>query len=89
MINLTQTPVLSRMFRLQWEKAQDCYVLLYPEGMVKLNGPAGEILVLVDGERDVAAIVAQLQCKFPDATGIDGDVLQFLGEAHEQRWITL
>ena len=24
--------------RFQWEKAQDCYVILFPEGMVKLNG---------------------------------------------------
>ena len=89
MITLTQTPVLNRMFRFQWEKAQDSYVLLYPEGMVKLNAPAGEILSLVDGERDVAGIVAKLQCKFPDAVGIDADILQFLGEAHEQLWITL
>ena len=33
-----------RRFRLQWEPAQDCHVLLYPEGMVKLNQSAGEIL---------------------------------------------
>lgn len=26
--------------RFQWEKAQDCYVILFPEGMVKLNGDA-------------------------------------------------
>ena len=33
--------------RFQWEKAQDCYVILFPEGMVKLNGGAGEVLNLV------------------------------------------
>ena len=27
--------------RLQWEPAQEAHVLLYPEGMVKLNGSAG------------------------------------------------
>ena len=32
--------------RFQWEKAQDCYVILFPEGMVKLNGSAGEVLNL-------------------------------------------
>jgi len=37
-------PTLSRLFRLQWEEAQNSYVLLYPEGMVKLNQSAGEIL---------------------------------------------
>ncbi len=30
-------PRVGAGFRLQWEPAQDCHVLLYPEGMVKLN----------------------------------------------------
>ena len=34
--------------RFQWEKAQDCFVILFPEGMVKLNASSGEILKLVD-----------------------------------------
>ncbi|MDO6562064.1 pyrroloquinoline quinone biosynthesis peptide chaperone PqqD [Amphritea sp. 1_MG-2023] len=84
-----QTPVLSRMFRFQWEKAQDSYVLLYPEGMVKLNGPAGEVLALVDGQRTVTDIIQSLQAKFPDADGIEQDILEFLGDAREQRWISL
>ena len=37
-------PRVARGFRLQWEEAQGCHVLLYPEGMVKLNRSAGEIL---------------------------------------------
>ena len=88
-ITLDQTPVLNRMFRFQWEKAQDCYVLLYPEGMVKLNGPAGEVLALVDGQSTVADIIQALQAKFPDAEGIDRDILDFLGDAREQLWISL
>ncbi|WP_420600677.1 pyrroloquinoline quinone biosynthesis peptide chaperone PqqD [Neptuniibacter sp.] len=82
-------PALNKMFRFQWEKAQDCYVLLYPEGMIQLNGPAGEILALVDGERSVQAITDALQTKFPDAGDISADILEFLGGAYEQHWITL
>lgn len=82
-------PALNRMFRFQWEKAQDCYVLLYPEGMIQLNGPAGEILALVDGERSVQAIIDELQAKFADAGDISTDILEFLGGAYEQHWITL
>ena len=82
-------PAINRMFRFQWEKAQDCYVLLYPEGMIQLNGPAGEILALVDGERTVQAIIDELQTKFSDAGDISGDILEFLGGAYEQHWITL
>lgn len=88
-VALESVPRLSKMFRFQWEKAQDCYVLLYPEGMIQLNGPAGEILALVDGERDVAEIVNVLASRFPDAEGIQQDILEFIGGAYEQRWITL
>ncbi|MFW1677766.1 pyrroloquinoline quinone biosynthesis peptide chaperone PqqD [Pontibacter sp. JAM-7] len=82
-------PALNSMFRFQWEKAQDCYVLLYPEGMIQLNGPAGEIMAMVDGQRNVAEITALLQAKFADAGDISGDIIEFLGAAHEQHWITL
>ena len=37
-------PRIGSGFRLQWEPAQDAHVLLYPEGMVKLNGSAGAII---------------------------------------------
>ncbi|MBT6232726.1 MAG: pyrroloquinoline quinone biosynthesis peptide chaperone PqqD, partial [Nitrosomonadales bacterium] len=53
--------------RFQWEKAQNCYVILFPEGMVKLNGGAGEVLNLVDGKSSVAKITEALVKKFPDA----------------------
>jgi pyrroloquinoline quinone biosynthesis protein D len=73
-------------FRLQWEPAQSCFVLLYPEGMVKLNQSAGEIMNRCDGRRDVAAIVADLESAF-GATGLEADVLAFLELAHRQRWL--
>lgn len=88
-IELTCVPCLNRMYRFQWEKAQDAYVLLYPEGMIQLNGPAGEILALVDGSRTVSDIITELQAKFADAGDIRSDILDFLGEAHGQQWITL
>ncbi|WP_415881389.1 pyrroloquinoline quinone biosynthesis peptide chaperone PqqD [Neptuniibacter sp. QD72_48] len=83
----SDVPVLNNMFRFQWEKAQDCYVLLYPEGMIQLNGPAGEIMALVDGERDAAKIIAELEAKFSDAGDLSGDVLEFLAEAKKQGWL--
>ena len=44
-ITIEQVPRLRRGFRLQWEPVQNCHVLLYPEGMMKLNDSAGEILL--------------------------------------------
>ncbi len=73
-------------FRLQWEPAQSCFVLLYPEGMVKLNQSAGEIMQRCDGQRDVAAIVADLESAF-STTGLAPDVLAFVDLAHRQRWL--
>ncbi|MCB1889957.1 MAG: pyrroloquinoline quinone biosynthesis peptide chaperone PqqD [Rhodocyclaceae bacterium] len=79
-------PAIGRGFRLQWEAAQDCHVLLYPEGMVKLNQSAGEILKRCDGERDVAGIVTDLEQAF-GANGLERDVLAFLDMAHQQKWV--
>lgn len=80
-------PAMARTFRLQWEEAQDSYVILYPEGMVKLNPAAGEILSRCDGQRTVAEIVGELEQRFPDSPGLRDDVLNFLSTAHEQQWI--
>jgi pyrroloquinoline quinone biosynthesis protein D len=81
-------PRIAKGFRLQWEDAQQAHVLLYPEGMVKLNGSAGQILTRCDGVRDVAAIVADLEQAFA-TTGLDADVRAFLDIAQRQRWVEI
>jgi pyrroloquinoline quinone biosynthesis protein D len=81
-------PRIAPGFRLQWEEVQQAHVLLYPEGMVKLNQSAGEILKRCDGERDVHAIVEDLQQAFA-TTGLEPDVLAFLDIALKQRWVEL
>jgi pyrroloquinoline quinone biosynthesis protein D len=82
-------PVLSPGYRFQWEQAQDCYVLLYPEGMVKLNFAAGEILKrVVEKEQTVAELIAELKAAF-DGADLEADVYQFLEEAHGHHWIRL
>ena len=79
-------PRIGPGFRLQWEEAQDCHVLLYPEGMVKLNQSAGEILKRCDGQRTAGEIVSQLEAAFA-ATGLARDVFAFMDVAAQQRWI--
>ena len=85
---MSAKPAIARGIRLQWEPAQNAHVLLYPEGMVKLNGSAGEILKRCDGSRDVDAIVDDLERVF-DATDLTKDVVAFLSMALERRWIEL
>ncbi len=82
------TPRLGHGFRFQWEPAQECYVLLYPEGMIKLNQSGGEILARCDGLRNIAAIVADLEAAF-SSSGLRGDVEAFLAMAIEKRWLRL
>lgn len=84
-----QVPRLRPGFRFQWEPAQNAHVLLYPEGMVRLNDSAGAILAEVDGQRSVAEIVATLEQRFPDAGPLADDVTLFLQDAEQQHWITL
>ena len=81
-------PRVARGFRLQWEEAQGCHVLLYPEGMVKLNRSAGEILTRCTGTASVAEIVADLEAAF-GATSMLGDVERFLDMSRQQRWLEL
>ena len=82
----TTVPKLAPTFRFQWEEAQDCYVILYPEGMVNLSGSAGEIMQRCDGNASVAEILAQLQSSFPGAD-IEQDVYNFIGHAYDNGWL--
>jgi pyrroloquinoline quinone biosynthesis protein D len=85
--NADSTPVLALGYRFQWEPAQDCHVLLYPEGMVKLNGPAAEILKRISEKKQtVGELIAELKAAFNGAD-LDDDVYQFLEEAHGNDWI--
>jgi pyrroloquinoline quinone biosynthesis protein D len=80
-------PRIGAGFRLQWETAQNCFVLLYPEGMVKLNGSAGEIMKRCDGDTSLAHIVGDLEKAFA-ASDLEGDVRAFVEMAAAQRWLT-
>ncbi len=86
MSNELGRPKLAAQFRLQFEDAQQSWVLLYPEGMVKLNQSAGEILRRCDGERSVPAIVEDLEQAF-GATGLADDVQAFFHIAQAQGWV--
>ena len=73
--------------RFQWEEAQQSYVILFPVGMVKLHGGAGEVIKRVDGKATVGDIVAALKVAFPDATTIETDVIGMLDMAFGKAWI--
>jgi pyrroloquinoline quinone biosynthesis protein D len=85
-LSAASQPRVGPGFRLQFEPVQNCHVLLYPEGMVKLNGSAGEIMKRCDGHRSVADIVHELEQAFA-AQDLHHDVQAFVEMAAKQRWL--
>jgi pyrroloquinoline quinone biosynthesis protein D len=85
---LMSKPSIAAMFRLQWEEVQQSWVLLYPEGMVKLNTSAGEIMKRLDGEKNMTTLIDELETEF-EATGLQTEVLAFLDIALKQGWVKL
>jgi pyrroloquinoline quinone biosynthesis protein D len=83
---LPERPLLNRRFRLQWEDAQQAYVLLYPEGMVKLNLSAAEILKRCDGEHTITQLIVELEQAFGE-TDLRDPVEGMLRAAFEKDWI--
>ena len=70
-------------FRVQWEEVQNCYVVLYPEGMVKLSQSAGEIMKRIDGEKSVIDIISNAF----DGADVKEDVMKFLEVVYGNGWI--
>ena len=79
-------PALAPLYRLQFEQAQKRWVLLYPEGMVKLNATAAEILRRCDGSLSVHELIDGLERDYAPAQ-LRGDVCHFLGDAYGRGWI--
>jgi pyrroloquinoline quinone biosynthesis protein D len=87
-IDSSARPAIARGLRLQWEPAQQAHVLLYPEGMIKLNSSAGEIMKRCDGKRTLTDITADLEQAF-SATGLAKDVEAFVAMAVDKHWLDL
>ncbi|GJM05993.1 MAG: coenzyme PQQ synthesis protein D [marine bacterium B5-7] len=85
-INKSDIPEVAPTFRFQWEEVQDCYVVLYPEGMVKLSGSAGEIMKRVNGEQSIDIIIKDLETTFSE-NNLEDDVIKFLEVAYDTGWI--
>ena len=85
-IDKADIPEVAPTFRVQWEEVQDCYVVLYPEGMVKLSASAGEIMKRVDGKTTIDNIIKALEVAFSE-NNLESDVIKFLEVAYDTGWI--
>ncbi len=59
--------------RLRYDEVREEHLLLVPEGAVRLNRTAAEVLELCDGERSLDEIVGALSARY-DGAGLRDDV---------------
>ena len=73
--------------RLRYDDVREEHVLLVPEGVVRLNPTAAEVLELCDGERSLDDIVGALSERY-DGTDLRDDVLELV-DAMAQRGLVV
>jgi pyrroloquinoline quinone biosynthesis protein D len=82
-IDLQSRPALAPRVRLQMDPVEGGPVLLYPEGLLKLNETAHEVLTRCDGKKTVEDIVTLLGEEYEvDADTLRTDVTDCLAEFH-------
>ena len=73
--------------RLRYDEVREEHLLLIPEGVVRLNPSAAEVLELCDGERSLDDIVGALSARYEGAEVRD-DVLELV-DALAQRGLVV
>lgn len=79
---------LNPNYHFRWEEPQETHVLLYPEGIVKLNDTAASILERCSEGRSIAGVAADLSRQYGGAS-LSLDVLKFLEVAHAKGWVRI
>lgn len=73
--------------RMQWEETQESWVILYPEGMVKLSETAADILRRCDGSTPLSQVIADLEAEFAESD-LTADVVELVEAALEHGWFS-
>jgi pyrroloquinoline quinone biosynthesis protein D len=69
--------------RLQYDDVRSEHVLLIPEGVVRLNPTAAEVLELCDGKRSLDDIAGALSARY-DGADVHDDVRELVGALAEK-----
>ncbi|PCJ93788.1 MAG: pyrroloquinoline quinone biosynthesis peptide chaperone PqqD [Porticoccaceae bacterium] len=78
---------MSPLYLFRWEEPQKAYILLYPEGVVKLNDTGAAILKHCDGSQTASEIITQLNAIY--TTEVSESVYKFLEVSHAKGWIRI
>jgi pyrroloquinoline quinone biosynthesis protein D len=73
--------------RLRYDDVREEHLLLIPEGAVRLNPTAAQVLELCDGERSLDDIVGALATRY-EGTDVRDDVLELV-DAMAQRGLVV
>ena len=73
--------------RLRYDEVREEHVLLIPEGVVRLNPTAAEVLELCDGARSLGDIVDALSARY-EGVDVRDDVLELV-DAMTQRGLVV
>src|ERR1700744_497560 len=85
---LPERPTLAPGVRLHFDATRDAWVLLAPERVIEMEGPASEILRRCDGSRTVDQIIDELAVVYTADRGeIAGDVTDMLAELVAKRML--
>lgn len=88
-IDLQKRPALASRVRLQTDPVDGSPVLLYPEGLLKLNETAHEVLSRCDGQKTVGDIIAALSAEYEVAAEeLSTDVIESLAHFHHRQIVT-
>lgn len=79
---------LNPNFHFRWEEPQQAHVLLYPEGIVKLNPTAAAILETCTGGQSIGDGAAELGLRY-GRDDLGAEALKFLEVAYAKGWIRI
>lgn len=87
-MRLDECPQINPLYIFRWEEKEQSYLLLYPEGIIKLNQSAGNILSHCTGDKNLENIIADLEATF-DVKDLSNDVYSFMEVALGKGWIRI
>jgi pyrroloquinoline quinone biosynthesis protein D len=74
--------------RLQYDEVREEHLLLIPEGAVRLNPTAAEVLELCDGERSLDDIAGALSARY-DGADVRDDVQELVDAMAQQGLVVI
>ncbi len=87
-IRLNDRPEINPLYLFRWEEQEQAYLLLYPEGIIKLNDSAGNVLKLCTGQKTFEEIIVELKDLF-GTDDLEDDVYRFMEVALGKGWVRL